>query len=391
MTLTLRPPFADTFLSAGFRPFFLSAGVWAVVSMAIWIAVVTGLVSMADPFAWHVHELVFGYVGAAIAGFLLTAAPSWTKRSALRGQALAGLWAAWVAARIAMLGFGSLPALPLALLDLLMPIVLFGIVLSQIVASKNWRNVSVVIALLFYIIGNVIFHWEAMLGFAAASGYGARLGIASVVMLVSIVGGRIAPNFTRNWLKRRGETRLPPPASRYDIVCHVLLASSLILWVLVPFATLSGLALMAASGAHFWRMRGWRSLATRSDPLLWVLHAGYAFVPLGAFAIGMAIVFPLALAPGAMIHLWTIGALAVTTLAVMTRASLAHSGAALVALPGSTLLYLCLIAAAFLRPVSGLFPGISMPLQSLAGLLWIVAFGGFVVLYRGTFVRNTEA
>lgn len=381
------PAFATRFpvFSAGFRPFFLAAAVWGAVSMAIWLAVLGGAVALADPFAWHVHEMLFGYLSAAMAGFLLTAAPSWTRKSALRGPGLALLWLIWAVARLAMLGLGAMPMLPLAIIQLAMPVILCLVVGRQILAARNWRNLSVLGALIAYTIADGLFLWEVAQGAPAAQGAGARLGLGAALLMISVVGGRIAPNFTRNWLRRNGLSTLPPEAGRFDIACHAALGAGLVLWLVWPEAGLTGLTLLGAGAVHLWRMRHWQSLRTLSGPLLWVLHAGYAFVPLGALVLGGAILLGAPASPA--LHLWTIGAVGVTTLAVMTRATLAHSGGPLVALPGSTLLYLSLCAAALLRPLSGLLPELTLPLQTVAALGWIIAFGGMAVLYGHRHLR----
>ncbi|WP_068114924.1 NnrS family protein [Tropicimonas marinistellae] len=372
--------------SAGFRPFFLGAAIWGALAMALWLAVLTGAIPLADPFAWHVHEMLFGYLSAAMAGFLLTAAPSWTKQSPLRGRALAGLWLAWALARLAMLGLGMVPILPLALLELAMPLTLCFIVGRQILVSENWRNLAVLGALAVFTLADALYLWEVAQGWPAAQGFGARLGIGAAVFLISVVGGRIAPNFTRNWLNRRGQGPLPLPAGGYDILCHVVIGVALVVWAIWPEARVAGGLLLLAGALHVWRMRSWQSLKTLSDPLLWVLHAGYAFLPVGALALGAATMGGAGTSPA--LHLWTVGAVGVTTLAVMTRATLAHSGGPLVALPGSQFLYLCLVAAAVLRATAGIFPDFTLAMQFLAAIGWIVAFGGIALLYAHRHLRS---
>ncbi|MEM8555089.1 MAG: NnrS family protein [Pseudomonadota bacterium] len=384
-----RPSLVETFMSAGFRPFFLGAAIWAVLAMGLWVASLAGVPVLANPAAWHLHELLFGYLTAAMAGFVLTAAPSWTKQPPLVGWWLMVLFGLWVAARVASLGLGAWPPLAYAALDLSMPVAMAWITAKAVIAGKNWRNASVVVALVLHTIGNAVFHWELAQGLPVAQGVGARLGLAAGLILVSVVGGRIAPNFTRNWLKRSGKAKdgLPPEASTADLVCHAVLGAALLSWIVAPWAVATGVLLIAAGLVHLWRMSRWMGHKTLDDPLMWVLHAGYAFIPLGALALGVSILELIPLWTGDAVHIWTVGAIGLTTLAVMTRATLAHSGGPLVALPGSTILYLALIAAALVRPLFGA----TLTGQSIAAMGWIVAFGGYAVIYGHRMVKADKA
>ncbi len=168
----------------------------------------------------------------------------------------------------------------------------------------------------------------------------------------------------------------------------MILGGALTLWTAAPYAPATGVALLAAAVVHFWRLSRWHPHKTLRDPLTWVLHAGYAFLPLGTLVVAAA---SLGLLPsGAALHLWAVGAITLTTLAVMTRATLAHTGLPLQALPGSAALYGCLIAAALLRPLAGALPLLALPLQTAAGLAWVLAFGGFVWLYGPRMLKAAD-
>ena len=372
--------------SLGFRPFFLSAVLWAALAMALWIGALAGLPVLpgwVDPLSWHAHEMVFGYLGAALAGFLLTAAPSWTKQPPVTGTALAGLFALWIAGRVALLLGGPVPWGIVAAVDLALPVVLFLVTGRMVLAARNWRNLSVLGALALLIVGNGVFHAEAVRG-GGIGGLGLRLGLAAGLLMIAVVGGRIVPAFTRNWLKRDGKGPLPPDGDRVDILRNGTCLLALGLWCMAPNATVTAVALMGMSCVLIWRLSHWGGGRTLSEPLVWVLHLAYAFLPLGGVAMALS-VFGI-LPYSAALHLWTVGAVGLMTIAVMTRATLGHSGGVLSAGPGTAVIYASITAAALLRPLADLSGGVLM-LQSLAALCWIAGFAGFVLLYGGRHLR----
>ena len=378
-------------LTYGFRPFFLGAALWAAIAMAVWVVMLTGVFSLPtafDPVAWHAHEFLFGYVTAVVAGFLLTAVPNWTGRLPIVGWPLAGLFGLWIVGRVAIAVSAHLPALVVALADLAMPVVLGAVILREIVAGRNWRNLVVFTMLTMLIVANAMFHWEAAHGLAAAQGYGLRLGLGSALMMISVVGGRIVPSFTRNWLARRGDGRLPvPPMQPFDKAALLALAAALLLWVAAPVGASTGWALLLAGFLHFVRLARWAGDRTVAEPLVLVLHAAYLLLPLGALFLGAEIVRPGLLGVAAAQHLWMAGAIGLMTLAVMTRATLGHTGQALSAGLGTTALYLAVIAAMLARVAAGIWPPHSDWLHTLSGLLWLCAFGGFALLYGPPLLR----
>ena len=370
------------FLSYGFRPFFLSAALWALLAMALWIATLTGrleLPSAFDPVSWHAHEALFGYLGAVLSGFLLTAVPNWTGRPPLAGRPLAGLLALWVLGRIAIATSEWLTPLSVALIDLSCLVVLVGYLLHEIVAGRNWRNLVVIALIGVFVAGNALFHREAAEDAYAASGYGLRIGLAAAIMMISVIGGRIVPAFTRNWLAARGSEALPTTLGRLDGLALTLLA--LAVWVAIPNAPETGYLLLASGIAQAARLTRWRGPDTGREPLLWILHVGYAFVPLGMLGVGAAILWPDTLASASVQHLWMAGAIGIMTLAVMTRATLGHSGQELTAGPGTAAFYLLVVASVLARLAGGVLPEHAMMLWMLAGLLWCSGFAGFVLLY----------
>ncbi len=376
----LKPYAGPALLSYGFRPFFLLGSIWAGLEVLAWLPMFYGELSLATVFSprdWHVHELLFGYVPAIVAGFLLTAIPNWTGRLPLQGSPLALLVLVWLAGRYAVTLSAKIGWLGAALVDCAFLVLMAAAVAREIVAGKNWRNLKIVALLCLMAAGNLGFHLEAH--FEGLAVYSTRLGIAAVLVLIMVIGGRIIPSFTRNWLMRRDPGRLPAPFGRVDMVCLVLSGAGLALWIVVPDGQPTGVALFAAAALNLVRLGRWAGDRTFSDPLVLVLHAGYAFVPLG-FLLGGLSAFGIT-APSAGIHAWTAGAIGLMTLAVMSRASLGHAGRALVASPALQAVYVAAFAAALARICAVLHPEWNDALLPVAALVWAAAFLGFSALY----------
>ena len=378
-------------LSFGFRPFFLGAAVWAALAMAIWLPMLSGhliLPTALDPVSWHAHEFLFGYLGAVIAGFLMTAVPNWTGRLPIVGWRLGGLAGLWLAGRGAIAVSGALHAGLVAAIDLAFPVVLALAIGREIVAGRNWRNLMVLGMLGVFILGNALFHGEAARGVYAAQGYGLRLGLGAAIMMIAVIGGRVVPSFTRNWMVKRRSAVLPaPPMQSYDKATLIGLLVALVLWVALPASMSTGLALAIAGGLHAVRLARWAGHRTLAEPLLTVLHVGYAFVPLGALTLSAEIFAPGSFGVAGAQHLWMAGALGLMTLAVMTRATLGHTGQELTAGAGTVTIYAALVLSVLARVLAGFWPEMAGPLQMMSGLGWIVAFGGFAVLFGPLLLR----
>ncbi|UYV36515.1 NnrS family protein [Rhodobacteraceae bacterium D3-12] len=366
--------------SFGFRPFFFFGAVWVVLAMALWLPMLTGALSLPtrfDPISWHAHEFLFGYLGAVLAGFLLTAVPNWTGRLPMVGWRLAALFGLWVAGRAALMVSALLPVGLGAAIDLGFPIVLGAMILREIVAGKNWRNLIVLALLTVFTLANGLFHRDALLGAFAAQGIGMRLGLATALMMIAVIGGRIIPSFTRNWLARRDTTVRPaPPMQRFDKLVLVASLLALAFWVARPDGPLTGAALLGFGALHLARLTRWQGHHTLSEPLVWVLHVAYGFIPLGAFALGLEQLTGL-FGIAAAQHLWMAGAIGAMTLAVMTRATLGHTGQTLSADKVTVLIYLSLFGSVLARLAMGQWPD----LAQLSGALWIAAFAGFALGY----------
>ena len=375
-------------LSYGFRPFFLLAGTWAAVAMVLWIGALSGLWAVGGgegPIAWHAHEMLFGYGAAALAGFVLTAIPNWTGRLPVSGRPLAILLALWLAGRTASFTPETLGAPASAIVDaLFLPVLAFAVG-REVVVGHNWQNLRVAVGVSTLAVLNAAFHVVVLAGGDPALVL--RGTVALYVMLICVVGGRIIPSFTRNYLARRGETRFPAPMSKLD---QVALASALgagLSWTIFPEAWITTVATLTAACLHVVRLARWRGQASCREPLLLVLHVGYGFIPVGYLAVALSSA-GLVAAPSAL-HLLTVGAIGITTLAVMTRATRGHTGRPLTASAMTTTSYACLAAAAVLRPLAELLPDSGHLILSLSGLGWIVAFALFVLEHAPILVARS--
>ncbi len=369
------------FLSAGFRPMFLLGALWSALCVILWIFIVTGLMAFDHtwaPLDWHVHEMVFGYGSAALAGFLLTAIPNWTGREAVRGRALAGLTGLWIAGRLAVYYLPLVTPLGAALIDVSFALALCFVSTREILAAGNKRNLPVMAIILVFALANAAFHWQAAGGDLASQSASARFAIVALVLLISLIGGRIVPMFTRNWLKAQGEENIPPAFNRFDGLVLIATAPALVLWAMHPTIWVTAPVLGLVGILHVLRMARWRGMATWSEPLLVSLHIGYGFVPLGMLLIAASIVMP-SLAFSVGLHAWTAGAIGLMTIAVMTRATLGHSGRKLKAQPLETLFISLVALAALLRMISGLT--YSTGLLHASSALWTVGFLLFVLRF----------
>ncbi|MBV1866598.1 MAG: NnrS family protein [Marinosulfonomonas sp.] len=371
------------FLSGGYRPMFLLGALWAAIAMALWLAVLTAgwtLPSSFDPVDWHVHELLFGFVPAVVCGFLLTAIPNWTGRLPVTGASLGLLVALWLLGRVAVLFGAGLPSVVVMLADLSFLIALVGFIAREITAGKNWRNMVVLAILTLILAGNGLFHLAVMAEEPASQGPGFRIGVLAVVLLIGLIGGRVIPSFTRNFLARQNATHLPVPFNQFDKLVMLASAIALTIWVAQPEARVTGVALLLAGALNAVRLSRWSGWQARSELLVLILHLGYAFVPLGYLMTGSAILWPDIFPQAAGIHSWTVGAVATMMLAVMTRASKGHSGRPLVAGGTEMLIYRAIILGALTR-IWASFSGAPDWALHVSATGWIVAFGSFVLFY----------
>ncbi len=354
-------------LASGHRPFFLLCGLYATLALPMWLLAWRGLLPLTS--AWHGHEMIFGVAVAAIAGFLQAAVPKWTSTAPLAGAPVGLLSGLWVLGRVGMWVPGF------ALLDLVFLPVLAVIIGRPIVHAGNRRNYAPPLMLLGLAALNVAFH----LGHAAEA---LRLATYLVTALIALIAGRIVPAFTQNHLRMAGD-----PSARCETPLWLdRLAVPVVLAVLasefaVPASPTSGVAALLASLVLGARMFKWRTFETLGMPIVWILHAGYAFIPLGYF---LKFVSDLGGPIGsfAALHALTAGAIGVMILAVASRAALGHSGRALVVSPMTIVSYVLVITGALLRVAA------PHPLAIVAaGILWSLGYGIFSIVYWPILMR----
>ena len=366
-------------LSYGFRPFFLLGAAYAGLAIAVWLPMFLGQLALHTTFAprdWHVHEMLYGYLPAVITGFLFTAIPNWTGRMPIQGTPLLALVVVWIAGRLAVTLSVSIGWLAAMVVDVGFLALIAAFTGREILAGRNWRNLKVVGLVMLLLAGNVAFHLEAHAN--GAADYSIRAGIAVVIVLIALIGGRIIPSFTRNWLVRENPGRLPVPFARLDMVIVALSALALLVWVIQPGGAVTGIVLAVTGVLHVVRLARWAGDRTVRDRLVLILHVGYAFLPIG-FLLNAASAFGV-LPESAGVHAWMAGGAGVMTLAVMTRASLGHTGQQLVASPATQAIYAAVVIAALARICAAIHPAFDVLLY-LAALAWAAAFLGFAVCY----------
>lgn len=364
--------------SYGFRPFFLASALFAIASIDLWVAYLSCGIPIASDYGtlyWHAHEMLFGFAPAVLAGFLLTAIPNWTGRLPIAGRPLAVLFAIWCAGRIAMLMSGSIGIVLATAVDSLFLPVMLLVCAREVVAGKKWKDLKVIAGLFVLSLANVLFHVQVIGD--TDPGLAIRLGIGAYVLLVTIVGGRILPSFTRNWINQFGRTDFPVPYNSFDAATIIIGAVALILWACLPESTATcGVAGVAAL-LNMIRLVRWRGWTTRPEPILFVLHASFLFVPAGFAAISLQ-------ASGwlpevAVLHIFAIGTISMMMLAVMTRATRGHTGRKLKSSRMTNMSYVLLGCVALVRPLAELVPGLSTEILAVAAIGWTAAFGLFVV------------
>lgn len=373
--------------SFGFRPFFLFGALWAALAAPLWAAAYLAWGARlfgASGLDWHIHEMLFGYLAAIIAGFLLTAVPNWTGRLPVIGPGLVGLFGLWVAGRVAMLLRPQLGLLASAI-DATFLIALAVVLWREVIAGRNWRNAPVCALVTLLAAANVCFHLRAYLPFVADAAV--RLALAAPAMLLAIIGGRIVPSFTGNWLALRKAALRPAPFGLLDRAVLAATALGLAAWVVAPASVAGGVLVGLAGFDNLARLARWRGRSTGDEPLVWVLHLGYGWLGVALSLLGVSMLAPTAVPASAAVHALTVGAFGVMTLAVMTRATLGHTGRPRTAGWATVLIYGAVNLAALLR-VAAAFP---IPLQAqllgAGAAAWSIAFLGFVAVYGPMLVR----
>jgi uncharacterized protein involved in response to NO len=365
--------------SFGFRPFFLIAGAWPVAAVPLWVLAYLGV----EPFAgtitrdWHVHEMLFGYLGGVMAGFLLTAVPNWTGRMPVIGAPLVSLAGLWIAGRAAMLVAPQSPWT--AIVDTAFLLVFATMIWREVLAGRNWRNLPVCLLVSLLAAANIGVHLRMPYPDLASGSERLALGVAS--LMIALIGGRITPSFTRNWLIQQRAAILPAAASRFDLAVLISTGVAVAGWIVAPNQKAVGVALALAGAANLVRLARWRGETTLAEPLVWILHAGYAWLGLALVILGGSILGPDVVPRSAGIHALTVGAIGVMTVAMMTRAILGHTGRARVAGCAGLAIYLLLNVGAVLRIAAAFWPADQSLLLGLSSAAWCGGFATFTAIY----------
>jgi uncharacterized protein involved in response to NO len=367
----------------GFRPFFLLAGIYAAVGMLVWLwAYIAGWSPLwsLPPQLWHSHEMLFGFIAAAVAGFVLTAVPSWTGSRGFAGAPLIALVMLWFAGRIAFAFFDAIPLAIVILAEVLFLPAVIVTIAPSLFRTRN-RNVVLLLVIAAFWAADLVFLHAVRSGDIAAASAALRVGVDVILFLLTIIAGRIVPSFTANALRRQGmEVSL---RSTKFVERGVLVA--MLAYIAVDVFPANRMLIVAvsaiAAALHFVRMSGWHSLKSRHDPIVWILHIAYLWLPLG---LALRAVF---LSGGYVWaafwqHALVAGAAATMILAIMTRASLGHTGRPLVVAPVTTVAYVSLALAIAVRVFGpALLPVSYMTNVVVAGCLWVLAFTLFAIVY----------
>jgi uncharacterized protein involved in response to NO len=382
----LRSYAGPTILSYGFRPFFLLGSFYSGLSILFWLPAYSGHVESFSAFApvdWHIHEMLFGYLTAIIAGFLLTAIPNWTGRLPVLGLPLLALVLLWLAGRLAVFFSASIGWQIAAAIDVSFLAGVSAAAAREIIVGRNWRNMKVLMPLGILLIANFCFHLEAHLN--GNSDISRRLGLTAAILLIMVIGGRIIPSFTRNWLARENPGRLPAPFDRFDVAAITVSAAAMLAWCGFPENAATAIALASAAVLQALRLARWAGDRTLNDPLVLILHLAYAFVPIGFALISLSILFSETVPMAAGYHALGGGAIGAMTLSVMVRSTLGHTGRKLKAGYGTQLIFAAIIAAAAIRIVAAFATDVI--LIEIAGMTWAIAFLGFAAVYGPALVR----
>lgn len=371
------------FLSYGFRPFFMFASAYAALAMLVWIGALMGWLS--PPFAmpaadWHIHEMLFGFAAAGLAGFLLTAVANWTGREPVKGMPLAGLSVLWMAGRLAVtrgedFSPGMVAAMDLPFLATLT--VVFG---REVIAAGNRRNFPIIAAVAFLTVANALTHAEAFGLGAEWVGVGQRLGMHVYILLIILIGGRVIPAFTGNWLKKTGRPGEPVTIWVFELAVLGIAIIAAVADTAMPGGPVTSGVLVLAGGLHLIRLSRWQGLQTLSEPIVWILHLGYLWVGLGSLLLGLS-GLDNSLPRAAALHALTAGAIGTMFLAMMTRASLGHTGRPLEVSPATVMAYVLVTLAAVSRVIAPWWDAVWAELMIMSAGTWIAGFGLFFALY----------
>jgi len=375
--------------SYGFRPFFLFGSLYSGLSVVLWLPLFYGELELASEFAvvdWHIHEMFFGFLAAVVTGFLFTAVPNWTGRMPIVGTPLLLLFLLWMAGRAAVTFSSYIGWIPAMIIDLLFLAAIMGVLANEVIAGKNWRNLKVLLPLGLLLAANAGFHLEAH--YTGVSDISRRLAMAAAILLIMIIGGRVIPSFTRNWLVRENPGRLPVPFNRYDLIAIAFSAVALGTWVILDTGFATGYLMAAAAGFQIIRLFRWAGDRTLREPLVTVLHLSYFFIPIGFTLLALSSFAPDFFSPLVGIHALSIGAVGGMTLSVMLRATLGHSGQALTTGIIAKAVFVSIFLAAIFRIIAEFDESRFDIWLHFSALTWFLAFVGFGITFAPLFLKQ---
>jgi len=368
------------FLSYAFRPFFLLGGIFAILAMLAWLMTLHGSGLMTVTPLWHSHEMLMGFTMAAVAGFSLTAVANWTGRPPVHGTPLAWLVVCWLAGRLAMALSAWIPGGIVAMLDLLFPVLLCVVLGREIIGGRSRRNYGLVVIMVLMAVLNGLYHVGVNGIVANVERLAIYLLIHTVLLLVTIITGRIVPSFTANWLRQQGHINPPVIDLRLNHITILLTVLAGLSASFAPQGTLTGILAFAAALAHGLRLSRWRGFATTSNPLLFVLHLAYIWLPVGYALLG-CVAFGWLLTSTAALHALTVGAIGSIVLAVTTRVALGHTGRPLQAARMTVVAYGVFTLAAMIRVAGPLTGDAYLLLIDLSAAGWLLSFALFSWVY----------
>ncbi|MBL0319386.1 MAG: NnrS family protein [Alphaproteobacteria bacterium] len=362
----------------GFRPFFLLGSICGLLVLGYFIMLISGMAthlpSRWDMVEWHRHEMLFGFVGAIVAGFLLTAVPNWTGLPTVKGKSLAALTGIWCAGRVCVFISTSLPETLVMVVDASFFVGCALAIAPALIRSNNKRNYGFIVLLLLFALASALTHSD----YADA---GIRLGLGVVTIMMTLIGGRVIPFFT----ERRLNISITRTAriEKLTIVCTLL---AVLCNVIIPDAPWLYVLFIAAGVVNLWRFSTWQTVKTLGIPLLWVLHVGYIWLIFSFFA-KAAVLMRLSVPSAFATHSLTAGAMGILILGMIARVSLGHSGRPLEIGKAMHVAFVAINLAAFLRVFSWCLPMDTMTGFQLAALCWVMAYGIFVMIYTPILLR----
>lgn len=367
-------------LRLGFRPFYLGATLFALLAIPLWVALFLGQWELSialPPLLWHAHEMLFGFAIAVILGFLLTAVKAWTGLDTPRGASLGALALLWLAARVAAVtgAYALYAVLDLALLPLVA-----AVLTTLLLRANNRRNLPLAAMLMLLALANGVFHLSVIGAIEASPLTPLYAALALIVMIESVIAGRVIPAFTMSATPGL-KLNVRPSVERSALA---LTALALLLWVLAPTAgawgTATGAAFSLAALAQAVRLRQWRPAITRHRPILWVLHLAYAWIPLGLALLAAAHFGWITVSAG--VHALTIGATGGLIIGMVTRTARGHTGRPLQVSRAEVTAYVLVIGAAAVRVLLPLAMPQWLPMALvIAAAAWSVAFAIYLFIY----------